>query len=649
MPLTSSPLHRAGRDERRVAVVIPLYNHESYIEAAIESVLRQTRPPDRLIVIDDGSTDGSVRAAQRALASAGAIPTELRVQRNRGAARTLNEAIAGLTEEIVAILNSDDLWAPLRLELLLRELAPGEPGLAFSGVGFFGDAQEKDLDCYPLMMAQAFHVAAALPTVGFALLLKNIAISTGNFVFTRDLHWAVGGFDENMPTCHDWKFVLSALRFVEPVLIPDTLYQYRIHADNTYRKSHGSGRDEMRCLHASLMSWITAPSENPLAPTPVNFPRLMPFFVPLWLRSVGGEFHAVPRLFQGLASQQRERSQATVLEVERQAIRLLMGRIGSRDPEGPGDPPSHEAARSEAAAHWSALRPSSGSARRPLGRQEQVAARFEWAGATVTVASHDLQSLQEISAFTGLRAVPASLALGCAEINLLHEHEVFVHDQHRVYANGADRLIWVSLTVGELLARHAGCPLLHAAAIEVSGRVALVCGEPFSGKSTTSLRAMARGLPVLGDDQVRVLEGGSRIQALPRPFKLRVDLTQPYPEGVTAESRPLRGRLDGEATLLLRRGGAVAPTGCRSIAAIFHLSRREDQVCVLTPLAAGAIRDRLRPHLRGPHAADPHALDSSYRGLLAVPHYALEVGEGQSDAALDDLVSACRSHAGLRA
>ncbi len=131
----------------------------------------------------------------------------------------------------------------------------------------------------------------------------------------------------------------------------------------------------------------------------------------------------------------------------------------------------------------------------------------------------------------------------------------------------------MALTLGEFLARHAACPLLHAASIEFDGRVALLCGPPFAGKSTATLRAIARGLTVLGDDQVRVADGKPLVQPLPRPVKLRVDLDAALPDGVRESDRPVRGMLEDEETLMLRRGGAVSPEAWLPIAAVFHLSR----------------------------------------------------------------------------
>ena len=100
----------------QVSVIIPAYNHERFIATTVDSVLRQTHADLELIVIDDGSTDRT-----------GAIVQAIKdprikylYQNNQDAYNALNKGIALATGDFVAILNSDDVYAPNRLERLLR-------------------------------------------------------------------------------------------------------------------------------------------------------------------------------------------------------------------------------------------------------------------------------------------------------------------------------------------------------------------------------------------------------------------------------------------------------------------------------------------------------------------------------------------------
>lgn len=632
-PPPPTPTSGVPIDRRRVAVVIPVYNHERYVEEAIASVLAQTRPPDRLVVVDDGSRDGSVAAAERAIASAGSIAVELRVQTNRGTARTLNETISRLDEEVIGILNSDDAWLPNRLERLLPELDASHPSIVFSGVECFGDAEQPDLAMFPRWMAMSFDLGRCFPTVGFSLLISNIAMSTGNFLFTRDLHAIAGGFDETMDICHDWQFLLDALRVTEPRFVPDPLYRYRIHGTNTYRQHADPSGREMRLLHHAYFSWATAPTGNPLAPTPRNFPRWMPFFVPAWLRSLPAGCQMVPKHLLQLAAASRDGDQALPIGIERESIAASLERL-RRQPDA-SDSLTLDAARAAASRRWSATRARVATPPRPVPASAGWAARFGWAGASTTVTAHSVEMLTDLADFTGLVPEPLVLANGRAELNALHDREVFVQEQYRVFGCREDRLIWMALTLGEFLARRAACPLLHAASIEFDGRAVLLCGPPFAGKSTTALGAIARGRRVLGDDQVRVAEGTPLVQPLPRPVKLRVPLDAPLPEGVREVDRPVRGMLEDEETLMLRRGGATSPQTWLPIAAVFHLSRLEAPGCSATRLDAGMARSLLAPQLRGPAMHDPHALDGSHAALLTVPHVSLQIGMHQTNHALD--------------
>jgi glycosyltransferase involved in cell wall biosynthesis len=96
-----------------VSVVIPMYNKECAVESTLESVLAQTRSPDELIIIDDGSTDHSAEIAQRLLSTrAGEIPWRIVSQKNAGEGAARNRGAAEAASDYIAFMDADDEWLP---------------------------------------------------------------------------------------------------------------------------------------------------------------------------------------------------------------------------------------------------------------------------------------------------------------------------------------------------------------------------------------------------------------------------------------------------------------------------------------------------------------------------------------------------------
>ena len=126
-----------------VSVLMPAYNHERYVAAAVESVLSQTYPEWELIVIDDASQDGTWEVLQSF------EDERLRLYRhdsNQGAHATLNEALGMARGEFVAIINSDDVFAPARIAACLETLHDTDADLVGSDIVLIDAAGEPVLE-----------------------------------------------------------------------------------------------------------------------------------------------------------------------------------------------------------------------------------------------------------------------------------------------------------------------------------------------------------------------------------------------------------------------------------------------------------------------------------------------------------------------
>jgi GT2 family glycosyltransferase len=111
-----------SRPTAPVSAVIPAYNHEAFIAAAIESVRAQTLPVAEILVIDDGSTDGTAEIARgkgvRVISHA-----------NAGLAANRNRCVRESTQPWIAFLDSDDIWEPGKIETQMR-IAESDPAIA---------------------------------------------------------------------------------------------------------------------------------------------------------------------------------------------------------------------------------------------------------------------------------------------------------------------------------------------------------------------------------------------------------------------------------------------------------------------------------------------------------------------------------------
>lgn len=280
------PIPRAGYLElpamSLISVVVPCYRHESYVKACLDSVFDQTYSDIELIVLDDCSPDGSFQIVSDLCSSIEYRQRFKRVvcqknERNLGAHATLNKGVELSSGEYVALLNSDDQYHPGRLAALQGALEKNGGELAFSNYMFMDDSGHG-VHGHPLYLElQAAWASASqdYPALSFSFLRKQIALSTGNLIFKRNLFTSIGGFLD-LKYCHDWDFVLQSIRYAEPVCVDETLYKYRVHGMNTFNTLGDiAGAESEFVLQRFFSMCEKHGTNNPAAPTEKNWPGIL--------------------------------------------------------------------------------------------------------------------------------------------------------------------------------------------------------------------------------------------------------------------------------------------------------------------------------------------------------------------------------------
>jgi glycosyltransferase involved in cell wall biosynthesis len=235
--------------EPRVSVCIPSYNHAPYLPAAIESVLAQTYTDFELIIVDDGSTDDSLRIAA---SYAARHPERVRVHThpgggNRGISETVNLAYSLTRGEFWMGLPSDDVLYP---DKLARQVACLDAHPSVGWVYSYGDWMDEA--GRPLPEKGRFGSDVTRDARPLHLLIERNLIPGMTVLMRRSCTERVG-LHEPALVYSDWEFWLRMLSQCRPAFIPHPLIRCRLHSYNTsggigVRENMRRGREVMRSI-----------------------------------------------------------------------------------------------------------------------------------------------------------------------------------------------------------------------------------------------------------------------------------------------------------------------------------------------------------------------------------------------------------------
>jgi glycosyltransferase involved in cell wall biosynthesis/GT2 family glycosyltransferase len=237
-----------------ISVVIPSYNHARWLPEAVGSVRVQSLPVDELVVVDDGSTDDSVAVLEALRFDR----MRLEVQGNRGAHAALNRAVEASRGDWIAILNSDDVMEPDRIEAAWGIAAASGAALVCGEVMLVGEDGAPAPEDHDIARwyAEARALARDAPSLKDALRTHNVAVTTSNFFLHRSLWEALGGF-RPWRWVHDYDFILRATSLCPGRVVYEPSMRgvrYRVHGANTISESHERALEERSAMLGDVRS-----------------------------------------------------------------------------------------------------------------------------------------------------------------------------------------------------------------------------------------------------------------------------------------------------------------------------------------------------------------------------------------------------------
>lgn len=219
-----------GRAPLKISVVIPLFNGAKFIERSLGSVLLQTRAPDEIVVVDDGSSDDGAAVARNVSDGDGRV--RVLHKQNGGQSAARNFGVRNSSGDLIAFLDQDDWWYPRHLEELERPFfrVRSKPlGWSYSDLDEF-DGAGGMVEHAMLSRMPVSHPKKTLEDC----LRQDMFVLPSASLISRAAFEEANGFDERLRGYEDDDFFVRVFRAgYDNEFIPEPLSAWRIHTDSS--------------------------------------------------------------------------------------------------------------------------------------------------------------------------------------------------------------------------------------------------------------------------------------------------------------------------------------------------------------------------------------------------------------------------------
>ena len=232
-----------NENKYKISVVIPTLNRINTLQRALDSVINQTYKPAEIIVVDNGSSDGTLKFLREQYPK-----ITILTENKKGVSSARNKGIKKSINQWIALLDSDDAWHPRKLEIQTSMLdsALKEYNLIHTDEVWFRN--NKHINQMKKHKKQGGYI--------FERCLSLCCISPSSVLFKKNILDKVGLFDESLPVCEDYDMWLKICSSEEVLFAQDKLtYKYGGHKDQLSKSYWGMDRFRIKSIEKIIKNF----------------------------------------------------------------------------------------------------------------------------------------------------------------------------------------------------------------------------------------------------------------------------------------------------------------------------------------------------------------------------------------------------------